>query len=147
MKDMNPFDLLEREEQAIIDQIDLLIANYATWSMDEVFANVKAAIDLIRNHIHRKENLVLGRVQSKEGLEDIVKRFYQLRTEIDETIDNLVMIHVDEPGFEQLLEKLAAQFKNVVRLSQEELFPAIEKAASQDEIREINTQLTRLLAS
>lgn len=147
MKEMNPFDLLEREEQAIINQVDLLISNYATWSMDEVFANVKAAIDLIRNHIHRKENLVLGKVQSNKGLEDIVKRFYELRTEIDETIDNLVMIHVDEPGFEQLLEKLATQFKNVVRLSQEELFPAVERAASQDEIQEINTQLTRLLAS
>lgn len=147
MKDINPFDLLEREEQAIVDQIDLLIKNYATWSMDEVFANVKAAIDLIRKHIHQKENLVLARVQSKSGLEDIVKRFYQLRTEIDETIDNLVMIHVDEPGFEQLLEKLGQQFKNVVRFSQEEMFPAIERSASQDEIREINTQLTRMLAS
>jgi|GEM_PF-1106728 hypothetical protein len=147
MKEMNPFDLLEREEQAIIHQIDLLLENYATWSMDEVFANVKAVIDLIRNHIHQKENLVLSRVQSKEGVEDIAKRFYELRTEIDETIDNLVMIHVDEPGFEQLLEKLAQQFKNVVKLSQEELFPAVESMASQDEIQEINTQLTRLLAS
>lgn len=147
MKDINPFDLLEREEQAIIDQIDLLINNYATWGMDEVFANVKAAIDLIRKHIHQKENLVLARVQSKSGIEGIVKRFYDLRTEIDETIDNLVMIHVDEPGFEQLLEKLATQFKEVVRLSQDELFPAVEQMASQEEIREINTQLTRMLAS
>lgn len=147
MNEMNPFNLLEREEQAIIERIDTLIENYATWSMDEVFANVKAVIDLIRKHIHQKENLVLSRVQSKSGIKGIVKRFYELRTKIDVTIDNLVMIHVDEPGFEQLLEKLATQFKEVVRLSQDELFPAVEQMASKDEIREINNQLTRMLAS
>lgn len=144
---MNVFEYLKNDEEHILSSLEQLTEHYPDWSMDRVFEGIKQAIDSLQKHIHKKESMVLANVHAREKIEDLIAKFEDKKTAIDEIVENLVMIHVDEPGFEQQMTRLTKYFKEFSRFSQEELYPAILKVATKDELRRMNEQLETMVLS
>ncbi len=133
---MDAFQYLEVDENRIVDLLQEIDENFAKWPMDQVFSVTKKAIMSIRVHFDKLEQLVNG-VASPE-MDDLIRRFREKKAEINELIsEQLVMVHIDEPGFEELLEQLIKKTQNVFRFCAEELYPTIRTSATDHELKSI----------
>ncbi len=144
---MNIFDYLKTDEKHLLESLETLTKNYPEWTQDHVFQSIKNSIDSIHGHIQKKNDLLLNNVHDKSGMGELIDKWQYQTNEINEAINSLIMIHVDEPGFEDLLIKITKMVENLIRFSDEEMFPAVREAATTEEIKQMNTHLDTLVLS
>ena len=144
---MNIFDYLKTDEKHLSQSLWTLAKNYPEWTQDHVFQSIKNAIDSIHAHINKKNDLLLNNMHDKSEMGEVMDKWQYQTSEINELINTLVMIHVDEPGFEELLIKLAKMVDNLIKFSDEELFPAVKAGATKEEIKKMNAHLDSLVLS
>ena len=81
-------------------------------------------------------------------MDDMISMFRDKKSEINELIsDKLVMIHVDEPAFEELLEQLAKKVENLFRFCDEELYPTVKSSATDHELQSIKRSVEDMVLS
>lgn len=137
---MSPFDLLKDDAAQVKERMDATIKNYSVWNMDHVFESTKKCFEGIRRYIRRKNVLVSSIVANP----DILKAAEQTKkseSELISDIENLVMIHIDEPGFEIVLEKVVNEFHQYCNLCETDLFPRIGPQLSQQDLHDLNLEL------
>ncbi|SRR5579883_651894 len=145
---MDAFEYLESDGRRIADHLQSLAENYSNWSRDRVFQESKNAIEAVEKFIHKKEDVVtLSFHKRSQDIDDMQAKFEDKRASIDELIEDMVMIHVDEPGYEQSLERLRTKFVDLLRFCNEEFYPAIKEAVSKEELESMNRQLDSLIFS
>ncbi|MDZ4838183.1 MAG: hypothetical protein SGJ27_30740 [Candidatus Melainabacteria bacterium] len=144
---MNIYTYLKTDEKHLSESIWTLAKNYSEWTQDHVFAEIKNVIDSIHAHIDKKNNLLLSNVRDKTEMGEAMDKWQYQTNEINEVINSLVMIHVDEPGFEELVIKLAKMVDNLISFSDQELIPAVQKSATEEEVKRMNTHLDSLVLS
>lgn len=144
---MNIFTYLETDEDHLKETMWDVTNNYPEWTQDRVFESVKNIIDSIHLHIKKNNELLLSNVRDREGLTDVLSKWNEQTENINETINSLIMIHVDEPGFEQLLIRLSKMVDNLIALCRDELYPAVRSVATDAEIKRMNKHLDSLVLS
>lgn len=144
---MNIFTYLKTDEDHLKETMWDVTNNYPEWTQDRVFESVKNIIDSIHAHIKKNNELLLSNVRDREGLTDVLSKWDEQTENINETINSLIMIHVDEPGFEQLLIRLSKMVDNLIALCRDELYPAVRNVATEEEIKRMNKHLDSLVLS
>jgi hypothetical protein len=107
---MELFEYLKEEDQIIEDKLNDLIKNFQAKTREEIFDSVKVLCDLIRAIVDKKSTLVTAKL-SNIGVEAPLKEeAINDRQTLLEEIESLVMVHVDEPGFDDLLKNLHKRY-------------------------------------
>ncbi len=136
---MDVFEFLLTNEAHLAHRLSETAAHYSEWTQDRVFEETKRILDGLKSNF-TKENALISTIDA-DGLEDIVKEAEKHRTDISADAENLCMIHVDEPGFEQGLETLAYKFERHKEFCENTLFPRLKEHASQSQLDSIANQL------
>lgn len=141
---MNVFDFLLTNEAHLAHRLTNTAKHYSDWTLDRVFEETKRVLDGLKCNF-KKENALISTIRHVEDMEDVIEEAEQHRKDIRSAADNLCMIHVDEPGFEQGLEDLASKFEQHRMFCENILFPLLEEHADPDELQRIADQLDALV--
>jgi len=136
---MNIFEYFRDDDKRVRAMAAEIVEHYADWPQDRVFESVKRLIEGVDKHMSRVETLLLTRFNENDpDMASVMARFNTKKAEIKEVIDSLVMVHVDEPGFEDTLMRLSKLIENLARFDKEELYPKVQECASEKDLSSMN---------
>ncbi len=143
---MDIFNFLQEDAAHIAERLTETGKNYSTWTKDRVFEEVKNLFQAIKDHFS-KLAILENNLKNPEGLKDILVKLNTLRDSITADVEQIVEIHVDEPGFEQSFEQIAKKFTQFAQYSKETFFPAIKKNLTEDDLKHIQQQIDQRVLS
>ncbi|MDX2107488.1 MAG: hypothetical protein SFY67_13890 [Candidatus Melainabacteria bacterium] len=136
---MNIFEYFRDDDKRVKAMAAEIVEHYADWPQDRVFESVKRLIEAVEKHMHRIETLLLTRFNEHDPeMESVMARWSTKKLEIKDVIDGLVMVHVDEPGFEDTLMRLSKLIENLARFDKEELYPKVQEFATEKDLQAMN---------
>lgn len=136
---MNIFEYFRDDDKRVKAMASEIVEHYADWPQDRVFESVKKLIEVVEKHMHRVETLLLTRFNENDPeMESVMARWSTKKLEIKDCIDGLVMVHVDEPGFEDTLMRLSKLIENLARFDKEELYPKVQECATEKDLSAMN---------
>lgn len=142
---MDAITYLRNNEDTIAHRLSLTVKHYADWTQDRVFEESKKCFSGLAEHF-KKESMVWNTVRGLQNdLDEVVQQAENQAEEIESEVGRLVMIHVDEPGFEQGLEEIASKFEEHRAFCDKELFPKVKKEISQKNMQRVNAQLEQVI--
>ncbi|MCC6978125.1 MAG: hypothetical protein IT343_07375 [Candidatus Melainabacteria bacterium] len=141
---MDVFEFLLTNEAHLAHRLNKTAAHYADWTQDRVFEETKRVLDGLNGNF-KKENAVISTITDIDGMEDIIAEAERHRNEMKADAENLCMIHVDEPGFEQGLQILADKFERHREFCAKTLFPRLREHAEPEELESIADQLDAVI--
>jgi hypothetical protein len=143
---MDIFTYLDDDNAKIAQRLSETAKNYSTWARDRIFEEAKKAFASIKEHFD-KEVILESNIKSSQTVQSLLAEASRQRKEIAAEVDQIVEIHVDEPGFEQSLETMANKYHQYAQYCKEKLYPAIKKILSADELKHINDQIEQKILS
>jgi hypothetical protein len=143
---MDAFEYLKDDGAHIGTKLSEIADNYSKWPQDRVFAETKNVLQSLREHLD-KEKLLVSNLKATKGIEDLLDQSASQIGSIVSEIDNLVMIHVDELGFEEGLESISSKWNEHEEFCERVFYPAIKQRLSKKNIERINAQLEQLVFS
>ncbi len=136
---MNIFEYFRDDDKRVKAMASEIVEHYADWPQDRVFESVKKLIEVVEKHMHRVETLLLTRFNENDPeMESVMARWSTKKLEIKDCIDGLIMVHVDEPGFEDTLMRLSKLIENLARFDKEELYPKVQECATEKDLSAMN---------
>lgn len=97
----NPDELLEKEHESILHNLDSLINNYHFMTRDQIFVSASTLTGEISEHIEHQEPHRTSRIDRSSYLKYLLDQHDQNRERIAEVIEVLQMEPVDQPDFYQ----------------------------------------------
>lgn len=143
---MNVFELLSDDSAHTSARLREAASCYSEWTFDRVFESTKKSLESIKQHLD-KEQLLLNNLKKTAGLEEVVSKFSEQKKDILSEMESLVMLHVDEPGFEQELEEIAAKFDAHRDYCRDTFYPAMEKSLSSSDFAHVQEQFGQIILS
>jgi len=143
---MDVFNYLEDDKSSIIQRLNETAKNYSVWTRDRVFEEAKNDFTSIKKHFAR-ETLLENNLKNSVPVQNLLSAVSKLRDEITAEVEQIVEIHVDEPGFEQSLETIAKKFSQYAQYCKEKYYPDLKKILSADELKYIQKQLEQNILS
>jgi hypothetical protein len=140
MTKMDVFEFLLTNEAHLAHRLSNTASHYSDWTVDRVFEETKRVLDGLRCNF-KKEAALINTIHNIEGMEEVIEEAERHRRDINSAADNLCMIHIDEPGFEQGLESLASRFERHREFCENTLFPMLQEHASPEELQRVADQL------
>lgn len=137
---MDIFEYLVEEHKDIEEKLIELTDNYTVWSREQVFDRVKVVCDAIIGHLKKQENILLNNLTKTADLMPLLKECQVDRAKVEEEIGQLVMVHVDEPGYEEYLSNLLAVIEEHIKFSKV-FYAKLQSNANPAEIKKINADL------
>jgi len=140
---MNIFDYLTGEAETVVRRLNAVVEHYpatADWTWDRTFEEAKKDIDLLADHL-KKETVVEGSVPVRDDVIGQMDQAKEQRKDINSSIDNVLMIHVDEAGFKEGIKKLADKLEDHTNFCSKSYYPLLEKQLSQEQMQKIQDQL------
>lgn len=137
---MDVFKFLLANEEILAQRLSSTAANYSEWTQDRVFEETKRVLEGLKANFD-KEKALLNTVHGTAGVESVVAEAEQHRKDMQADAENLVMLHVDEPGFEQGLETLSAKFEKHKEFCEKTLFPKLKELVSEADLSRVSDQL------
>jgi hypothetical protein len=144
---MNIFDYLKDEGEFIESKLKNLIASFEGESRETIFDDVKLLLDSINGFIEKQKILLFDklaefeptlRTQYKAHNDQLVKMLSEL--------ENLTMVHVDEPGYKEYLASLLLRLKEL-DASLAEISGHLKSNAPAGRLDKINEELAELVHS
>lgn len=143
---MNVFHYLSEDHSAISKRLTETTKNYSTWTRDRIFEESKNILQAIKDHF-KKEHLLVNNLKDESGMHQVLSTLNRQEKALNSEIDNLTMIHVDEPGFEQGLESIAGRFEEHCRFCGKTFFSRVKEKLSANDLRHVQKQLELQLLS
>lgn len=143
---MDIFTFLEDDGNHIAERLKEAGANYSTWTMDRFFEESKNCFQAMKEHFS-KVAILENNLKNPTGIKDLLIKLNTQRDSIKADIDQIVEIHVDEPGFEKSFEQISQKFSDFVWFSKEKFFPAIQKNLSAEDLKHIRQQIDQKVLS
>jgi hypothetical protein len=143
---MDIFTFLEDDAAHIAERLTETGKNYSTWTRDRIFEEAKNLFQAIKDHF-AKVAIVENNLKNPEGLKNDLIQFNKLRDSITSDVEQIVEIHVDEPGFEQSFEQIAKKFTKFAQYSKDTFFPIIKKNLSAEDLKHIQQQFDQKVLS
>ena len=111
-----------------------------------MFEETKKVFASVKQHF-ASESLLENNLKSPQPVKQILTDIDKQKKEITAEIEQIVEIHIDEPGFEQSLETVANKFSQYTKYCKEIYYPAVKKVLTTDELKHINDQLEQKVLS
>ena len=130
---MNVIELLKADHdqvEKLFDEMDNL-ENF--FEKQEIFQKIKRELDL---HAYLEETHFYPLLESKPGFEELIDQSLDDHQEIKGLIEELDGIE-DEEEFEERLGELIEAVQSHVELEEDELFPRLGTAFSEEEINQL----------
>jgi len=137
---MDVFDYLSIDESRLSEKLKAVATNYSLWSRDQVFEQAKRTLVGVRGFFE-KEKLLMSTSKGGDGIEDVIRQVQRQRADILSDADDLVMIHIDEPAFEDGLVSMSGKFQRYVQFCEKTFYPTIQKRLSDTDRAKLNAQL------
>ncbi len=137
---MDVFKYLEDDNNSIVQRFSEIIENYSKWATERVFEESKKAFSSVHQHI-AQEAIVENNLKNDVAIERVLADATNQKKEITSQLEQIVELHIDEPGYEQSLEIIAKKYKEYVNLCTEQFYPSLKKVISPDELKHISDQL------
>jgi hypothetical protein len=142
---MDIFEYLEAEHSEIELKLKEIINNYPNWSRERVFDAVKVVCDDIRGHLKKQKFLLLDNiVDDVTKIKSLLDECNKDREKIEQEIGQLVMVHVDEPGYDEYLKNLFIVIEQHVTFTQR-LYKTIKQVVSSKNLDRVNAQLQEMI--
>src|SRR4030095_8795370 len=143
---MDVFNYIQSDSDMINDRFIELAENYSEWAQDRVFEETKNGLAGVKSHF-QKEQLLINNLKDRSGSEKIFAEAQKQQEAIVSEIEQLVMIHVDEPGFEQGLEAIRDKFTTQREFVIDTLYPRLKNRLSPADLRHVSDQLEQKVLS
>ncbi len=137
---MDIFEYLAAEHNDIEEKLIELTDNYDSWSREKVFDSVKVVCDAIMGHLKKQENILLNNLTNTEDLAALMQSAQVDRAKVEEEIGQLVMVHVDEPAYEEYLSNLLKVIEEHIAFSKS-FYAKLRDNANPSELKKINQSL------
>jgi hypothetical protein len=139
---MDIFAFLEEEVLEIEKKINELRENYSEWSREHVFDRVKLICDAIGAHVKKEKSLLVDNVDtSSSEMTALMSEYAKDRARLTEEVGQLVMVHVDEPEYQECLTKLLKAVEEHVSFSRK-FYADLKKHMTQSQLDVSNQQLS-----
>ena len=143
---MDIFKYLTDDSGSIAQRLTDTAKNYSEWTQERVFEEAKKAFASIKEHFS-SEVLLENNLKNAAPVQSLISEVTKLKKEITAEVEQIVELHVDEPGFEQSLETIAGKFNQYYQYCKEKFYPALQKTLSADELKHINEQMEQKVLS
>ena len=137
---MDIFDYLAEEDKDIENKLKEVTDNYTRWSRERVFDRVKLIGDEIMGHVKKQDHLLIEHVEKTYSTAKWLRESAKDRMAVEDELGQLVMVHVDEPNYEECLAQLLKVVRDHVVFSRR-LFAALRVEIPKAEQDSMNTQL------
>jgi hypothetical protein len=141
---MDIFSYFEEENRDIEKKLQDVTANYNSYTTEQVFDKVKVVCDSIMAHLKKQENILLANIDKTPQIEDILIECQKDRANVEEEIGQLVMIHVNEPAYDDNLAKLLKAVEQHIAFSRR-FYAKLKESISASQLEKVNEQLTQLV--
>jgi len=131
---------LAEEHNDIDEKLIELTDNYETWSREKIFDRVKVVCDAIMGHLKKQENILLNNLSKTPDLVALMQEAQVDRAKVEEEIGQLVMVHVDEPGYQEYLSNLLRVIEDHIAFSKT-FYAKLKENANPAELKKINESL------
>jgi hypothetical protein len=146
---MNIFDFMREEEDITVKKLQELVKDFSEETREEGFDKVKLILDILRGHCDKQKALLLDKMteldkssRCKRAIEETIEAREHLIAEIGD----LVMVHVDEPGYKEYLARLLRTAENYFDVSKK-LYKILQETLSQESIKSLDEGLTSMIHS
>ncbi len=146
---MNIFDFLTEEAHSVVKRLNNVVEHYpatADWTWDRAYEETKKDIVMLTEHL-KKEKTVESNVSDPDNVVDQMNAAALQRKEIKSSIDNVLMIHVDEAGFKEGLKKIADTLNEHTDFCARSYYPLLQQHITPDQMQNIQDQLEFSLPS
>ena len=140
---MNVFEFLTDEAHSVVRRFNEVVEHYpatADWTWDRAFEETKKDITMLTEHL-KKETVLEGNVNDPADISSVMDQAKAQRKDIHSSIDNVLMIHVDEAGFKEGLQKIADKLDAHTDFCVKSYYPLLEKEISAEKMANIQDQL------
>jgi hypothetical protein len=141
---MNVFEFLTEEAQSVVRRLNAVVEHYpatADWTWDQAFEETKKDITMLTEHL-KKETVVESNIgDAAQALAEPMSKAAEQRKDINSSIDNVLMIHVDEAGFKEGVKKIAEKLTDHTEFCARDYYPLLQKHISANSLQNIEDQL------
>lgn len=141
---MDIFSYFDDETHDIEKKLDDVVKNYQHYSTELVFDKVKVICDSIMAHLKKQENLLLANIDKNEKIDPVLTECQTDRAKVEEEIGQLVMIHVNEPQYDEQLAKLLKVIRQHIDFSRS-FYARLKESVPEAQIEKVNDQLNQLV--
>ncbi|MCB9472066.1 MAG: hypothetical protein H6677_27570 [Candidatus Obscuribacterales bacterium] len=132
----NIFELLELQERKYIDELNFLVENHDRLSTVEGLERTKKVFDSIRKHLEHQDQLIACGETCDESVASI-NSYKNVKEKIMEKINQIVLMHVDEPDFLEGLQSLRIEVKTMADLEEARLYRNLRKLIDEKKLEAV----------
>jgi hypothetical protein len=121
-----------------------LYNNITIWPSEKVLEKTSAMFGAFHKRF-ALEDFLLIHVKQTVAMQETVKGFLQKRTNFRENLENMLMLHVDEPDFRAAIGKVREAVSKHLLYLKEEFDPAFVDRISQSDMAGMSTDLEEKL--
>lgn len=140
---MNVFEFLTEEAYCVSKRFNQVVEHYpatADWTWDRAFEETKKDITMLTEHL-KKETVLECSIGDLTDMSEALDQAKAQRKDINSSIDNVLMIHVDEAGFKEGLQKIADKLDEHTEFCVKSYYPLMEKLIPAEKLANIQDQL------
>ncbi|CAN5572274.1 hypothetical protein BH10CYA1_BH10CYA1_21560 [soil metagenome] len=141
---MDIFEYLVEEHNDIEEKLIELTDNYEAWSREKIFDHVKVVCDAIMGHLKKQQNILLNNLTRSADMIPLLQNAQADRTKVEDEIGQLVMVHVDEPGYQEYLSNLLKVIEGHISFSKS-FYAKLKENANPAELKKINDSLKEMV--
>lgn len=135
------FEVMEIHEQRYLNELSDLVENYDKLTTQEGLAKSKKVFDSIRKHFEHQDMLVNRERAKLSGVKNLVDEYERIKVSIMGSMDQLILMHVDEPDFLERLGILLNQVKRLSVLEEARLYRKLKRFMSQAEMQKAKEEV------
>jgi hypothetical protein len=143
---MDIFDYLKEEEELIQADLSDLVKNFPQKTRETVFDEVKLVCDKLRGHCKKQAVLLLDKIQTENGFAANLESTRRSKDKLLSELENLVMVHVDEPGYREYLANILHCAEDYFAVSRQ-LYAKLKGSLSNKQLEAINSDLRTVIHS
>ncbi len=141
---MDIFEYFDEERTDLEAKLKELTDNYSTWTREQVFDRVKLICDGIMAHLKKQQSLLLDNLTPSDKLAKSTQECMIDRQKVEDEIGQLVMVHVDEPAYDEYLSNLLKVLEEHISFSKR-FYKQVRDLADPADLTKINTNLKDMI--
>lgn len=143
---MDVFKYLQDDGESIAHRLNETVAEFGQWPQERLFEETKKAFSSLEGHFD-KERMIVKNIDNSDVAVPLSLKAEEQIQGMKESIDSIVMIHIDEPGFRNALQALAVKFNEHMSFCLDEYYTALRFGLSSADKAHVNAQLEQMVLS
>jgi hypothetical protein len=143
---MNVHEYMKEDLQLIKSEIEEFMANYRKWSPVKCMEKASELFHTLKRHFDL-EDFTMGLFKPTPEMRAALQQFLKERLEFRANLENILMLHIDEPDFVKEIGLLLQRTKEYIEKLETKYKPAIFYRISAPELEHINAELLKRIHS